>query len=89
MNADAFTWLVKHFVFPAFAGHTGNIDLIDYMKERFDKIDTRLENIEQRIQPLVEYKAKSEASMVTIKYLVAIGLIGIPIFITLLQFFKK
>jgi len=77
-----------------------NNEILEYMKERFDQvaisikemekgIDGRLKNIEREIKPLIEYKAQSEGSMATFKYLVGIGFTVISIVITLITIYLK
>jgi adenylate kinase family enzyme len=77
-----------------------NDEILEYMKERFDlmatSLDTmekgineRLKSIEKEIKPLIEYKAKSEASISTLKYLVAFGIVVIPILISLINLYIK
>jgi hypothetical protein len=71
-----------------------NDEILKVMKERFDLmaisiekmekgIDTRLSNIEREIKPLIEYKSKSEGSIMALKYLVSFGFAVMTIVLSL------
>lgn len=81
-------------------GKMKNDEIVEYMKERFDlmadnqekfekNLDKRLDKIDSDIAPLIEYKAKSEGSMSTLKYIIGIGFTVITIIIGLIAIHLK
>lgn len=66
-----------------------NDEVLEYMKERFDQLDKRFDKIDKVIEPLVEHKTKTEASISMLKYFIAVCLVGMPIIITLINLYLK
>lgn len=58
-----------------------NKELFEYVKDRFDKIELEL-------KPLIEYKAKSEGTLATLKYVVTFGFAAFTIMIALITYLK-
>lgn len=66
-----------------------NKEVLEIMNKRFDSLDSRLDKIDKDIKPLIEYKAKSEGSVSTLKYIVGIGFTVIIITISLIALHLK
>lgn len=57
------------------------------LKDMKDGIDHRLDKIEKDIEPLIDYKAKSEGSLYAMKWMIGFGIVVIPIIISLIQLY--
>ena len=66
-----------------------NDEIVVLMKEGFNQINNRLDKIESKVDPLIEFKAKHEGSNANGKYILVTVMSALAIIIGLINLYIK
>jgi len=66
-----------------------NKEILEIMKEGFKGINDRLDKMEAKIDPLVEFKAKSEGSNNSVKFIIVTGIAAFAVILSLISLYHK